>query len=333
MVKRRSARNTSAHWDSTVNERREQSYGHKSGSSLRVVLFGMHCAFTAPILAALAFTPGLDLATVVLPGRKAASARPTPDPVSTLVQDYQLPVIGVPHRAELASTGFRTALQARAPDVVVVACFPWRIPRSILTLPHRGCINVHPSLLADGRGPEPIFWAFRWRLSETGVTLHLMDEGFDAGPILAQRTREIAEDDTMGTLERSLAHLGAEMLVQHLTSHQARTSRAQPQNDTDARYAGFPKASDLVVPTSWSAREASRFIHAVSPVYGTVPVLVLATGQKLAVRQVLSFDDNAAINKPASVERNIATIRFSPGTLTCRINVATQPLHLFTNPR
>jgi methionyl-tRNA formyltransferase len=72
-------------------------------------------------------------------------------------------------------------------DLLVVYGFNWRLPASVLGVPKFGVLNVHTSLLPRYRGPAPVLWAIRNGDPEVGLTIHRMDERFDAGPILTQR--------------------------------------------------------------------------------------------------------------------------------------------------
>jgi methionyl-tRNA formyltransferase len=296
------------------------------GDRPRVVLFGMRCPFTMPILSVLADTVHSDLCALVLPRGRSAMSRTGADPVPEIARSHGLQTIELSDRHELTSKKFRTTLEMLAPDLIVVACFPWRLPGWILKLPELGCINVHPSLLPDGRGPEPIFWAFRWGLETTGVTLHQMDEGLDTGPILAQRQLAIPGDATMSTLEQSLAALGSKMLVEMVTGTPilARDSRAQ--DNSRARYAPFPVSDDLVVPTSWAAARAARFINAATPAYGPIPVLVISTGQRLAVERVISVQAGLAASQPVLANGDQASIRFADGVLHCLLQTTKHSL-------
>lgn len=292
----------------------------------RVALFGMRCAFTEPVLDALLAAPVVDLRAVVLP--RAAQAMPT-DPVSSLASRHAIPVLDIDSRAGLDSPAFRAALESIAPaiDLVVVACFPWRLPASLLSLPAHGCVNVHPSLLPDGRGPEPVFWAFRRGLAKTGVTLHLMDAEFDTGPIIAQRRHAIPADATIDSLELDLARLGARLLIDTLPALPAGSAIATPQDDGAGRPAPFPTPGDLVVPTLWSASRAARFIRAVAPTHGPLTILVQATGQRLAVGEVIGADDAASLPEPVRRAGPLAHVRFTPGVLTVRLHALSQPLN------
>lgn len=307
--------------------------GHGGGTSKRsrVVLFGMRCAFTLPVLTALAESPAVQIEAVILP-RSATSPSLTPDPALDTVQATKTPVIEVSHRSGLASPEFRATMERIAPDAIIAACFPWRLPRWLRSLPPGGCLNVHPSLLPDGRGPEPVFWAFRWGLTATGVTLHVMDEGFDTGPVVAQRRVANPDGATIPGLERMLAEIGAGMVVEHLSMSRDEpvVPIPQPQVEEMARYARIPGPEDLIVPTSWAVSDAARFIRAAAPVYGTIPILVLANGQRLMVEEVHRVDDieRHLAMEPVTVDGDTARIRFADGVLTCRIARSRQPLRL-----
>ncbi len=296
----------------------------------RVVLLGMRCAFTAPVLAALLEDTGVDLRAVVLPG---ATTSTLVDPVVATAQRHDLPVHEVEGRAGLSAPGFRAALNTIAPDLIVVACFPSRLPVWLRALPTAGCVNVHPSLLPAGRGPEPVFWTIRRGVTETGVTLHLMDEGFDTGPIVAQRGHSIPDDATLESLERDLARLGAQLLIDTLPALLDRAAAAWPQATGLPRPAPIPGLDDLIVPTGWSASRAARFIRAVAPMYGPLTVVVQATGQRLAVREVIESDDGATLPVPVRREGPLIRIRFTPGVVTVRTHAPPQPLALHRSGR
>lgn len=290
----------------------------------RIVLFGMDCAFTASFMESLLATRAAEIAAVVLPRTASAAEEAESSPVWLTDSTGNLPIIELSGRSELTSGQFRSALADLEPDAIVVACFPWRLPSSVFALPGTASVNVHPSLLPSGRGPEPIFWAFRRGLHETGVTVHVVDDGLDTGPIIGQRSVPIPPDATMITLERTLAHLGADMLSEFLRTP-FRSVTACPQPTGDGRPAPFPTAEDLIVTTSWNAAAAARFIDAVSPVYGSIEVLVLANGQRLAVTDVLGIDESSFASA-VQLQQNEAWIRFVGGTLHCRLRTIRQPL-------
>ena len=99
------------------------------------------------------------------------------------------------------------------PDLIVLVGYGLLIPNQIIKLPVYGCLNIHPSLLPIYRGPSPVSSAILNGDCLTGVSIMLMDEGFDTGPILQQESVEIAESDTADNLTSKLFKIGAGMLV------------------------------------------------------------------------------------------------------------------------
>src|SRR5262249_60411234 len=108
------------------------------------------------------------------------------------------------------------ALRAAAPQLIVVVAYGRILPKTILELPPRGCINVHASILPKYRGAAPIQWALARGERETGVTIMQMDEGMDTGAMLLCETIPIADDDSALSLSDKLSRLGAQALVRAL---------------------------------------------------------------------------------------------------------------------
>jgi methionyl-tRNA formyltransferase len=108
------------------------------------------------------------------------------------------------------------SIAALQPDLIVVAAYGLILPRAVLELPTFGCVNVHASLLPAYRGASPITAALLDGLTETGVSIMLMDVGMDTGPVLRQARTAIAADATAATLSAQLAEQGAALLVEVL---------------------------------------------------------------------------------------------------------------------
>lgn len=127
-------------------------------------------------------------------------------------------------------------LQALQPDLFVVAAYGQYIPASILSIPTRGSINIHPSLLPKYRGASPIQWAVADGLTETGVTILYVGQEMDAGDILLQQTHAIDPEDTAETLKPRLAELGARLLLDVVERLARGECTAQPQDEARATY-------------------------------------------------------------------------------------------------
>jgi methionyl-tRNA formyltransferase len=156
-------------------------------------------------------------------------------------------------------------LRRASPEVVVVVAFGQLLPRAILDIPPKGCLNVHASLLPKYRGPAPIPWTLIRGETVTGVTIMEIVEAMDAGPILLQRTIPIAAEDTAGTLEGRLAPLGAEALIETLCALDRGEVTKCPQNEAEASYA--PRLPPDIGRLRWcrSAGELWNLVRGLAP--------------------------------------------------------------------
>src|ERR1700722_17661806 len=122
-------------------------------------------------------------------------------------------------------------LAAEKWDVFVVASFGQILPKELLDIPKHGTINVHPSLLPRLRGPSPMRSAILNDEKETGVSIMLMDEQMDHGPLLAQKKVTIDPWPPHGKeLDVRLAHEGGKLLAQTLPLWLAGEIEPQEQN-------------------------------------------------------------------------------------------------------
>lgn len=150
-----------------------------------------------------------------------------PPPVKLRAQELGVPV-WQPQRP--SEDEWMERLRDAGAQALVVAAYAHKIPAGVLDLPALGCLNVHASLLPRWRGAAPVAWALLAGDRITGVTILRMDEGWDTGPILLQRTELIRPDDTQGTLHDRLARLGAALLVEALERLSRGTLRPVPQD-------------------------------------------------------------------------------------------------------
>jgi methionyl-tRNA formyltransferase len=104
-------------------------------------------------------------------------------------------------------------LRSLGPDLLVVVAYGQIIPRSVLSIPRFGAVNVHASLLPRHRGAAPIAYAILSGDRETGVTIMRMDEQLDHGPILATSATQIGAQEDAAELGVRLAAMGARLLI------------------------------------------------------------------------------------------------------------------------
>jgi len=194
-------------------------------------------------------------------------------PVKQVAQAHGIPVVQPPS-LRLDGKTTETAreahdlLRASHCDVMVVVAYGLILPKSILDMPHLGCVNIHASLLPRWRGAAPIQRAIEAGDAETGVTIMQMDEGLDTGPILAMQRIAISTEETAGTLHDKLAELGATMIVEALRQMEKGTVHAEPQPATGANYAAKIMKEEAALDFSQSAFAVARRINAFNPFPG-----------------------------------------------------------------
>ncbi len=168
-------------------------------------------------------------------------------------------------------------------DAIVVVAYGLLLPKSILENPCFGCLNIHASLLPRWRGAAPIQRALLAGDSETGISIMRLDEGLDTGPVLKQRSLQITNKDTTGTLHDRLADMGGQLIVETLSELACARLVAMDQNDVGATYAGKIKRSETELDWKNSADQLDRQVRAFAPTpgawfrYGKERVKVLAS--------------------------------------------------------
>lgn len=190
-------------------------------------------------------------------GRKQILTAP---PVKELALQYHIPVY---QPATLKNEEEQEKLRALAPEVIIVVAYGKLLPKAVLDIPPRGCINVHGSLLPRWRGAAPIQWSVIAGDQKAGVTTMQMAEGLDTGDMLLTYETEIGARETAGELFDRLAQAGAELLVRTLVELDSITPR--PQDDSRSCYAHMLDKQMAVIDWAKSAREIDCLIRGLSP--------------------------------------------------------------------
>ena len=131
---------------------------------------------------------------------------------------------------------FIEVLKKLEPDYTISMYFGRLFSPDMLSVPKLGCINMHPSLLPKGRGQGPSTWPIIYGDKETGQTVHYLNEGIDAGDIIAQRAVPIADDDNSATLGRKLVDVGVELFADTWPLISAGKAPRIVQNEDEATY-------------------------------------------------------------------------------------------------
>ena len=227
---------------------------------MRIVFFGT-AEFAAPALRSL-HDAGHEICLVVSrPPRPAGRGKKLRlPPLAAHAASMRLDVW---NPAGLGASEAHGKLASLNADVGVTAAFGALVPEAVLSIPHRGFINIHPSDLPRWRGAAPVQRTIMAGDKRTAVCIMQMDAGLDTGPVLLRRSLSIPESATAGDLERALAEIGAELLVETLAKIDVLKPR--PQTKRGACYAEKIDKSEARIDWTRPAVEVDRLIRALSP--------------------------------------------------------------------
>lgn len=202
--------------------------------SLNIIFAGTP-EFAAHHLQALINSEHRVVAVYTQPDRPANRGKKMqPSAVKMCAQAHDLPVYQPLNFKDDANVQTLKDLNA---DVMVVVAYGLLLPQAVLDAPHKGCLNVHASLLPRWRGAAPIQRAIEHGDATTGITIMQMDAGLDTGDILHKVTTPIDNDDTGASLHDRLLSLGAPALLETLEHVEQDSLSPETQDDTCATYA------------------------------------------------------------------------------------------------
>lgn len=230
---------------------------------MRLVFMGTP-AFAVPVLAGLTGLDGCEVAGVYTPPDRPAGRgrRAQSPPVKEFALEHGLPVR---QPASLRSAEAQAELAALEPDAIIVAAYGKLLPPPVLELASLGCLNIHPSLLPRHRGPSPVATAILEGDQVTGVTLMLLDQGMDTGPLIAQTEYPLNGDETAEELTETLFGLGGEFLHESLPRWQSGELKAVPQNDSLATVTRKLERADGRADWTLTAEALERRARAFTP--------------------------------------------------------------------
>ncbi len=268
----------------------------------------MRCDFTRAAIEGALAAGGIEIAAVVLPRGPKPLGGGWPDPpFDRWLRELGAEIVEVDHLAGAGRAAVLATIRERTIALGVGACLPWKVPAALREALPGGALNIHPSLLPALRGPEPVFHAYRLGLAETGVTVHVMDGGWDTGPVLARDRVSIPDAGRAEAFEADLARRGGRMLAGIAPGWLAGTVAATPQDDAGASWAPFPAAADRIIPETMTVARAARFLTACGP--------LLARADNGALVPVIgpSHGDDRPVNEHAFVR-----VRLRDGELVAR---------------
>ncbi len=252
------------------------------------------------------------LAVVTVPDKpKGRGLKLQPSAVKEFAVARQLPVL---QPASLKDPEFIQTLKNFNADAFVVVAFRI-LPREVFTIPPKGTINLHASLLPKYRGAAPINWAIINGETETGVTTIFINERVDQGNILLQERVPIGPDMTAGELHDILADVGADLLVK--TLNQLETEGITPREQDPSLVSKAPKITKEICHLNFnqSAQQVHNWIRGLSP----YPAAFAYWNGKLLKlfrsRPVAAGDSNAEPGTIVMVMKNAFSVQCASGII------------------
>lgn len=223
--------------------------------------------FSVPILRAL-LNAGHDIVAVYSQPPRPAGRRGLkliPSPVQNAAEEKSIPVF-TPQTLKTAEQQAQFA--ALCVDAAVVVAYGLLLPKAILETPRFGCFNAHASLLPRWRGAAPIQRAIMAGDKKTGMMIMKMDEGLDTGPIALSRSIPITDSTTTADLSNKLSYIGAELMIEALSTLEKGQLKLTPQSEEGITYAAKIKKEETRIDWTKSAEFIHRYIRALSPFPG-----------------------------------------------------------------
>lgn len=174
----------------------------------------------------------------------------TPPPVKVWAKEKHIDIL----QPEKLDEIFTESLAQLKWDMFLVASYGKIIPQRVLDIPEKGSLNVHPSLLPLYRGASPIESAILDDNKQTGVTIILMDEKMDHGPILNQEFVSFEKWPTKLEVENKLAHIGGELLAVTIPDWADGNIEEQEQDHDAATFTKLIKKEDGEIKLDGDAR-------------------------------------------------------------------------------
>ena len=261
---------------------------------LRLVFMGTP-DFVVPALGALLDAGHEIVGVFTQPDRRSGRGRRlSAPPVKEFAESRDLAVFQPASLREDAEA--RQIISDLAPDAILVAAYGLFLPDDTLAVPRLGCLNIHPSLLPRHRGPSPVATAILEGDETTGVTIMLLDEGMDTGPILNQGETRIGAGETCDQLTARLFDVGSNLLTETLDLWSNGSITPTPQDDAIATVTRRLQRSDGRIDWNDTAESIARRVRAFTPWPGTYTTWKDRTFKVIRAKSVAATFDVPAGN-------------------------------------
>ena len=228
---------------------------------MRIALIGQQ-AFGKSVLEALLERGEEIIAVYCAPDKEGAR----PDPLKEAALEHDLRLLQPP---SFKDPEIWEAYAAMKPDLCVMAFVTLFVPEEFLGIPTFGTIQYHPSLLPLHRGPSSINWPIIQGRTETGLSIFWPDNGLDQGPVLLQKTIEIGENDTLGSIYfDKLFPMGVDAMLESVDLVRDGKAPKIVQDEAQKTYESWCRKKDVEIDWSKPMAEIHNLIRGADPAPG-----------------------------------------------------------------
>jgi methionyl-tRNA formyltransferase len=278
---------------------------------MRIVFMGTG-PFCVPSLQAVQESGHDVVAIITRPDRPGpGNKKPPANPMRDAAVAAGLPV----HAPEdVNATAGLELVKSLQPDALVVCDFGQILSKACLSIPPKGGVNLHASLLPKYRGAAPIHWAIFYGETETGVSVIHMTPKLDGGPIVAMKKVAIGPSETTEQLEPRLAEIGAAAVLDSLNllaTWDGNSDLGEVQDHSKATKAPRLAKNDGRVQWTRSARQIFNQVRAFQPWPGTFTLVPRSKGDPIR----LILEEVSVVAEAADEVPDLAESDPSPGTV------------------
>lgn len=263
---------------------------------INIAFFGTH-DFAVEILQGLIDNPDINIKAVITQADKPVGRKKTltPPPVKLLAEKFDLKVL-----QPVSLKNFN--LDISDLDINIVCQYGKIIPKHLLDYSKFKTLNVHTSLLPKYRGASPIQSAILNGDKTTGITIMLMDEELDHGPILAQKEVEIDKDDNYYTLSIKMAKKAQILLLNTLFKWLSAEITPQTQTDNEATFCSQINKEDGKI--NWSD-SASKIYNQFRAYYVWPGIWTTWQNKRIKLLEISIYDKNDSPGKIKTEDKRI----------------------------
>lgn len=272
--------------------------------------------FALPSLEKIFLSKHKIVGIVTQPDRpKGRGKKYTAPPVKEFALEENIQPIFQPE--SLKNPAFIQLLENLNADLFVVVAFRI-LPEVVFSMPPKGTINLHPSLLPKYRGAAPINWAIINGERITGATTIFIRKEIDAGNMILQKEVPIHSDEIAGSLQDRLADIGADLLLESIKKIEI--GDIEPIKQDESLVTKAPKLTKEMCRLNFnqSAEQVKNWIHGLSPYPGAYALHNNKTIKFYRAKVISSDKQSKSPGTIINLTKNDLWIACNPGVISIK---------------